>query len=341
MDIDRLSDMAVSAAGLVALADLPTVAWRTVLRPPSLLDCLIICPVMHRQQDAPRLNAGEYPICAAMTTDYIFRIENQATVAFLQRIGRPGQLTTLQVSAKRKDNDSLFGGLGGSSSDTSLLPGLCYIALIAMTVATVTTLYMLQDWWGFFVLLNWMLVRLVNTLVMLRRARQGWKGEPEPGQQSDLLILASQDRWIRIKGAVDDVKAVTSGEWLREFTLSENAFVAFATLLTYANAGLASNSSPVGQVVLLVLLCSSGALLGLANEYTDSLAMYGRVIERVGPRTKYKRRLELAEQLIAETGREDWAIKLGMIQRSGSRSGVDSADSSGGATDAAEVIREL
>ena len=116
-----------------------------------------------------------------------------------------------------------------------------------------------------------------------------------------------------MRGAVDDVKAVTSGQWLREPMFLESALVAFATLLVYLDAALAGNAEREGKLLLLVLLFCSVALLGVANEYTKTLSMHGRLIQMDGNFEKYERRLELAEQLIKETGRDDWAIRLGMI----------------------------
>jgi hypothetical protein len=91
--------VSLDAAGLVSLADLSTVAKRTVLTGNgAYLDVLIICPGFHRQQAAPELNSGEYPAAGALTTGFVFRVENPAIVVFLQKVGRIGQLTSLRVS---------------------------------------------------------------------------------------------------------------------------------------------------------------------------------------------------------------------------------------------------
>ena len=133
------------------------------------------------------------------------------------------------------------------------------------------------------------------------------------GVHGDLLVLLSEDRWVRVRGAVDDLKAVTSGQWLREPTFVESAFTAFATLLVYLDAGL-GNASQGGKLLLLTLLFCSVALLGVANEYTNALKMYGRLIRIDGAPKRYARRLDLAKELVDETGRDDWAIRLGMTQ---------------------------
>jgi hypothetical protein len=159
-----------------------------------------------------------------------------------------------------------------------------------------------------------MTARLLNILVIQGRSSSpGWKGVREPGVHGDLLILLSQDRWIRMQGLVDDLKTVTSGQWLREASFAENMTTSFATLLVYLAAALAINASRIGQAVLLLLLVVSVGLLALCNHSVDSLQMNGCIVRRQRQPKAYQRRLDLANQLIEESGRDDWAIRLGMI----------------------------
>ncbi|KAF2770422.1 hypothetical protein EJ03DRAFT_67604 [Teratosphaeria nubilosa] len=171
----------------------------------------------------------------------------------------------------------------------------------------------LEDWWALAVVSMLVLARFFNIIIIRRRAAMGWKGASEPGTQGDLLILLSADRWIRMRGAVDDLKAITSGQWLREPTFIESSLTAFSTLLLYLDAALAGNAKQDGKLLLLVLLFCSVGLLGLANQYTDKFKMYDRLVQVKGEPQKFARRLDLAKKLIKETGREDWAIRLGMI----------------------------
>lgn len=138
-------------------------------------------------------------------------------------------------------------------------------------------------------------------------------GKSEPGVYGDLLVLLSEDRWIRVTGLVDDLKAVTSGKWLRNTTSLESFAVAFSTLIVYATAALAGNASKTGSITLLTLLLSSVSLLGLSNELARTIHMHGRVLKMVGLPKSYERRLDLAEELIKDSGRRDWAIGLGMV----------------------------
>lgn len=289
--------------GVLLLADIKAVAERTVLRGASPLDALVLCPGLHRQQDeASTVHAGEFPACAAMTTGYVFRIENPATVAFLQRVGRTGELTTLIVR-------NAVGHTGVDGAVASMY----YTAAILLSLTALVTLLSIGDWWAVAVILILCLVRLTNATIIQRRAKQLWHGAPEPGQSSDLLVLLSYDRWIRIQGLTDDVKAVTSGRWLREATPLEDFFTAAATIMTYIAAVLAANASWQGKLLLLVLFCGSAGLLGLTNISTSLMLMKGKNIEIAGERKIYRRRRDLADELIREHKRDDWAVAMGMI----------------------------
>ena len=314
--LDKYPDFALDPAGLVTIADLTAVARRTALTgTSSLLDALVICPGMHKQQNAPDLSKGEYPACAAMTTGYVFRVENEATVYYLQRVGRPGHLTTLAVSkpGERSTVSTRAGNLFGITGANSL-SSLSYSCAAMLTIAVWLLLLLLQDLSGLLVLSLLIVTRLINAVVIQRRATLGWKGASEPDKSGDLLILLSQDRWIRMRGLVDDLKAVTSGQWLREPTFTESSLVSFATLLVFFCVALGSNARKEGRVLLLVLQLLSAALLGIANQYNQGFRMYDRTVEVCEKPRKYDRRLDLANDLIREIGKYEWAIRLGMVQ---------------------------
>lgn len=88
-----------------------------------------------------------------------------------------------------------------------------------------------------------------------------------------------------------------------------------ASMLVYVSVALAYNASPVGSLLIGFLLLSTAALLSLSNSLTGCLQMCDRVIQRVGAPKKYERRLALAHELIAEIGRDDWAIGMGLVLR--------------------------
>lgn len=306
--------VSLDAAGLIALADLTTIAKHTALNgTSSLLDLLVLCPGIHRQQFATELNGGELPPTAALTSGYVFRVENQATVYYLQKRGVPGHLVTMRVEQASK--------LRGREPDhdpariTTILSYLLYITPVFLTLAAVVFVILMEDWWALAVLLILILARTLNAIVVRRRYVPGWKGVKEPGVKGDLLILLSQDRWVRLQGPVDALKAITAGQWLRDPTFGESSLTAIATLLIYINAAVASNACQAGQIIILALLLLSVGLVAMSNELQESLYMHGCKVQVDGQPKEYARRLDLANELIESTGRDDWAIRLGMINQ--------------------------
>lgn len=317
-------NVSLDAAGLVAVADLTTIQERTVLTGnATLMDVFILCPGLHMQQKSTALNAGEYPACGNMVSGYVFRVENPATVYYLQRVGKTGHLTTLHVSKIGTTVNRLNGRRSWYSQvrtaliphfETSYAAGFVYLVAALWGLAVLILMGVMHDWWGLGVVIMLMIARLGNLIIIRRRAEPGWFGASEPGVDGDLLVLLSQDRWVRIQGAVDHLKAVTSGQWLRDPTMRESWVTAFATMVVYLAAALVSNATQFGKILILVLLGGSVALLAIANSLTDKLLMHGYVIQKAdGEPKKYRRRVELAHDLIKEMGRDDWAIRMGMI----------------------------
>ncbi|TFK48239.1 hypothetical protein OE88DRAFT_1664709 [Heliocybe sulcata] len=293
------------AAGLLLLADVRTIAYHTTIQgTSSFLDIFFLAPGIHQQQHAPEVSRGEYPATGAMTTGYVFRTENEATVYYLQRVGKTGHLVTIEVLPSAPNS-------APSSRDT--LVRMLRMAGVAFTVAVILRLYHLRDWWAVGCMTALMTARLLNVIVIKRRSKLGWKGAAEPGVQGDLLVLLSQDRWLRMQGLVDDLKTVTSGSWLREESTAESFLVTIGTLLVYASPAVAMNASPVGGSLILCVILVSLALLGLCNALADTQKMFGRTLRTVGEPKKYRRRLDLVEELVKVHGRDDWAIGMGMV----------------------------
>jgi hypothetical protein len=318
-----ISGVHLDAAGLVALADLSTIAQRTALSgTSSWLDVFAICPGIHKQQDATELNQSEYPTTAAMTTGYVFRVENQATAFYLQQIGKSGHLITLEVTSPDPPVSSMKGYFQRAlpNSLLGMLTGGLYISIIILTILAISLMVAIKEFWGVAILFMLMFARLLNVVVIRRRVQRGaeWKGAAEPGVKGDLLILVSQDRWVRMRGLVDDIKAVTSGTWLDDMSMIEGPMVSIATLLVYLSAALAANTNQIGSIIILIVLLLNVALLALANDFSktsEGLTLYGRRVHKdpKKPPQKFNRRLDLAEMLIKQTGRKDWAIRLGLI----------------------------
>lgn len=247
----------------------------------------------------------------SLTTGYVFRVENEATVNFLKDVGEPGHLTNVLVSPEVPASYGLFVTLFRSEPLASTL----FLIGIALTIVVVVLLGIIHDWWALGVLGMLMLARLINIIVIKRRSmKNGWKGAPEPGKDGDLLILLSQDRWVRMRGKVDDIKKVTAGQWLREETIPESFVVSFATLLVYGSAALAGNASTIGSLLMACLLLVSVGVLGLCNAATKTLHLFDRVIARADShRKKYERRLDMVYELMEETCTQKWALKMDLV----------------------------
>ncbi|KAK0200604.1 hypothetical protein DFS33DRAFT_1362909 [Desarmillaria ectypa] len=306
----------LQAAGLIALADVSAASVRTALvGSASIFDTLVIVPGMHQQQSADEINRGEFPTTGAMTTGYVFRVENPATVNYLQDIGVTGHLVTAHVSPspsydeRLSKQNKLIQSLLVAGVPATLLYALCPV----LTIIAFVLLGVIRDWWALGVLGGFALSRLINTVVIKRRDEKGWKGAMEKGEKGDLLILLSQDRWVRLQGSIEDLKAVTAGQWLRDLTAAERFAVTCATMLVYASAVLAFNASTAGSLLIAGLLLSTVALLTLCNSSTQCLQMCDRVIRKVRISERYPRRRVMADQLVAEMGRKDWAIGMGLI----------------------------
>ncbi|SJL08152.1 uncharacterized protein ARMOST_11515 [Armillaria ostoyae] len=309
------SPVTLKAVGLIALADLPAVALRTALVGGAcFLDVLVLVPGMHKQQCADESNRGEFPTTGAMTSGYVFRVENPATVSYLQSIGQTGHLVTARVSQHPSQNTDIslqkrvVQSLFVAGVPATILYFLCPISTISVFVI----LCVIGDWWGIGALGMFVSARLINVVVIKRRSQQGWKGATETGN-GDLLILLSQDRWVRLQGTINDLKAVTAGQWLRDLSAPENFSVTFATMMVYTSAILAFNASTVGSLLIACLLLCSVAFLTLCNSLTRCLQMYNCVVQTKGEPEQYSRRLDMAEKLVSESKREDWAVGMGLV----------------------------
>ena len=296
---DDFCQIPLGLIGLLALADLDVVPRCTALRGTSgWSDILMLCPGLHRQQEATQLQKGEFPACAAMTTGHVFRIENPATVFYLQSVGETGKLTNISVS-KEADEPSTGIKLQHVAVTSSVLAFACLTSI--------------ADWWAFCYLLTLVIIRLINTMVIRSRASVDWQGQSEPGQRGDLFVLLSYDRWVRIQGEVDDLKAVTSGRWLHRPTVLQDAISGCSKLLAYAAPTVVFNATHRGQTAVVVLLLLNAAILAASNRLTNSLHMKERILRTNCQAKAYKSRRVLANELIADSGRTDWAIGMGLI----------------------------
>lgn len=101
---EPIPGVSLSAGGLLALADLSTIAQRTAIAGgSSWLDSIVLVPGLHYNQAADQLTrdtpAG---LLSAVETlqngqSVTFPVRNAATANYIRRIARPGQTVTLDV----------------------------------------------------------------------------------------------------------------------------------------------------------------------------------------------------------------------------------------------------
>ena len=118
-------------------------------------------------------------------------------------------------------------------------------------------------------------------------------------------------------GDLNDIKVVTAGQWMRDQTPVEGLASAFATLLVFASSALAVNASTIGGLIIAILLFLSAGTLGLCNALTKDLRMFDRTLhvsESAGLQVRrFKRKQEMVEYLIEQSGRDDWAVGMQLI----------------------------
>jgi hypothetical protein len=154
--------VSLSASGLIALADLSTIAQRTAITGgSSWMDVLLLAPGLHYQQSADELAQGTgAQAVQAVETDQAGRvvkhtINNAATVQYIQRIARFGETITLDVGtlraeAKKGRRKPAQGNHAAvmaqdESPDLGWLSQLLYLLSPALTVVALTFQILLQD----------------------------------------------------------------------------------------------------------------------------------------------------------------------------------------------------
>lgn len=164
--------------------------------------------------------------------------------------------------------------------------------------------------------------RILSIFVLGTKISPSWHGESEPGVQGDLLILLSEDRWVRMKGPVDHLKSVTSGGWLskppsRPSTLTHDFLDSTSQLLVHVAVIVLASAPDTEKILVVTFALLSHVVLSLYNAVTTRpLIMKGCQVKLSSDQTsvkKYPRRLIMARELIREMGRSDFALKLGLI----------------------------
>jgi len=175
--------VSLSAGGLLALADLSTVAQRTVITGGSTwLDSLLLAPGLHYQQAADELarRSGANPVLSAVEQvrqgrAITFTINNAATASYIQRIARPGETVTLHVGFRlRRSPSGNHATIWAATNLTDIpdlgwLSHLLYLISPILTIAAIVLTILLRDWWALGSLIALMLSRILNIYVIKQR----------------------------------------------------------------------------------------------------------------------------------------------------------------------------
>ncbi|KAF4587181.1 hypothetical protein GQ602_003874 [Ophiocordyceps camponoti-floridani] len=195
-----IANLTLSAGGLLALADLNTVANRTVVAGgSSWLDALVLAPGLHYQQAADALDEqGAEAVAVAVEVGDGFErrhvVSNAALVAFLRRLWldateRPLMLDVSRAGAGEKRLGRRLSRLvcrrprlpsptrsSSSSASSSGLPlqvdrlsHILYLLSPLLTTTASTFMMLLGDWWGLTFIIALMVSRSLNIWTIKQR----------------------------------------------------------------------------------------------------------------------------------------------------------------------------
>ncbi|KFY27298.1 hypothetical protein V493_03590 [Pseudogymnoascus sp. VKM F-4281 (FW-2241)] len=288
--------VALSASGLLALADLSTIANRTAITGTSTwLDVLVLAPGLHNQQRADTLSDLPNPLTQPLLTTSTHRpmsLTNAATIRYLARLGSGTRPITLRVGSPR--TQSLRTTISSASlrrarqtPRPSLIAPLLYGIALCLTVGAMVIMVLTRDWWGVGILGALMLARALNVWIIRSRTSGGaptsapasalpGSPPPTPVEPESWMVKIDGESDICLHGLADDLEALTGGEWMRGKTAVEGYAEAAAKLTVYLVAAFSGNMHQTGDMVLLLLLLFSSGLLALSNSREDRFWMNGR-----------------------------------------------------------------
>ncbi|KAI0534058.1 hypothetical protein GGR58DRAFT_484217 [Xylaria digitata] len=295
----------ISAAGLLALADLSTIAQRTRISGASWLDALLLAPGLHYQQAADAvLSELPSPFNAVESVDgktSTYNIANTATLQYLERVGRAGQRIVVDVGRVPQRNYFPYGDdrrkrpSGGQrgviwrdqEAGIGWISQVLYLASPVLTITAFIFMVLLQEWWGVAALLGLMLSRVLNIWIIKQRTNWPKKlrpgprtPEPNPENPDSLtqyVVDLGRGRVVLLRGLASDLQAITTTAWLRDQTHVEGYLEAAAKLTVYLVAAFSGNLSQIGSIIFLGLLLVTAGLLGLSNAHAKALSMHGRL----------------------------------------------------------------
>ncbi|RYP11309.1 hypothetical protein DL764_000127 [Monosporascus ibericus] len=316
-----------SAGGLLALADLGTIAQRTaIVGGSSWLDSLILAPGLHYQQAADALAdslMASYDTVEVYEGKTLLRysVTNPATIRYLQRLASSGQRVVVNVGVvphrsrffsscrgqRRgvRQRDTIWADDG--DVDLGCLSHVLYLAAPVFTVVAFLFMILLQEWWGIALLLALIFSRVLNIWAIKQRTKQPASVPTPPASAPGLGNLLTEyvvdlghGRSVSLRGLAADLQAITRGTWLSAKTHTQGHLEATAKLTVYLVASLSGNMTQAGNIIFMILLLVNAGLLGLSNAHAKTFRMHGRI---AAPTTG---RLPYASPLGSSSGEQQW-----------------------------------
>ncbi|KAK2035496.1 hypothetical protein LX32DRAFT_688427 [Colletotrichum zoysiae] len=246
------------------------------------------------------------------TTD--FRVTNPGMLLFLSQLReREERAQKREKKRSRKRTDSIVEALGADANDSGgegkiidvdIGPSghrhhrhgetsahhphwnergghLLYLATPALTVAAITVMICLADWWGLGSILALIGSRILNIYTIKQRTPLPPPKPPTPPSPPskiyEYLVPLSPKVKVRMRGTAADLASLTTDAWQLSTTAMQGYLNAAAKLAVYIVAIFSNNVSQAGNLVMLGLLLASAGLLGLSNGAAKSVRGQGRV----------------------------------------------------------------
>lgn len=264
--------LALTTSGLIALADLRTVARRTAIRGgSSWLDAAILAPGMHHQQACDFLDRGT-PELLAVGPGPGRVVRNSVLANYLVGLRGDGKVLTLEIGpidGKRFRDEKSDSG----THPLDWLSHFFYLLSPLLTVSALLFMLLFRDTWAIGLTLALMASRLLNIWAIKNRTEPFLPAARDAIPSEYTVDLGGST--ARLRGLDVDLQALT-GKWLRAQTVIDGYLEALAKVVVYLVAALSANMTQAGSLTLMTLLLTTAMLLGLSNAHAKGIRVGGR-----------------------------------------------------------------
>jgi hypothetical protein len=247
-------------------------------------------------------------------------VTNTATIHYLQRIDRTDRTVIIDVGiTSRTSRSHTHSGLRSrilqsESPPSSKISTLLYSLGPLLTLTAIILSILIEDYWALGLILALMLARAFNVFIIRQRVKTRPPPSHQPNEHQCWWVLIDDDHRICLRGLRHDLEAITTGTWMRAKTSIEEWMEAAAKMVVYLVAVFSGNQSQSGDIILMVLLGLSAALLALSNTFATSFCMNGRTAT-VTPHSGESNRDSTAPTLSDGTGPSSEGSTFGSFEK--------------------------